>query len=526
MQFVDLYPYKSFFQPGETVCFFVKLYADKVNHGHLRVQIYHLQDEVDILFFPVNLKEGYQQIFVEWRAVQRARTGFGVEVALEDDEGKLVGSRSTSFDVLHSWLEYPRYGFVTDFTPGREDVAETMDLLVHHHINGLQFYDWGYRHDSLLPATETFLDPLNRKLSLKVISQFIAAAHARGIAAMPYLAVYAASLEFWRQHKDWGLFDQEGNPLMFEDFLALMDPSPGSPWSAHLLEECDRLVAGLPFDGFHVDQYGEPKIAFNFQRKAIDLPDAFKLFISSLKDRNPEKAVTFNAVGNWPIEYLASSNQDFNYIEVWPDSPQYLDLYRLVSEAQLLSESKPVVIALYQPAEHPANILLANALIFASGGTRIQLGERERWLSDPYFPKHQQLTPKLLRAIRRYNEFCVRYGEWLGPWNKTTTLENMILPEGIWSIIRETTDWLIINLINTSGLVDLRWDQMHDPPNYIQDFQISFPFEGQIQDIWSANPDSEYLSLSEVHWQLNNGRLNIEIDSLNYWSLIAVNTTG
>jgi len=526
MQLIDLYPQKSFFQPGEAVGFFVDLYAEKVNHGHLQIRITHLQEEVESLDIPVNLDEGFQQLLVNWREVNRAPTSFGVDVAFEDDNGRLFGSRSTAFDVLCSWLEYPRYGFVTDFTPGRRDIAETIDLLVRHHINSLQFYDWGYRHDSLLPTAQTYLDPLNRELSLSVVSEFINAAHERGLSVMPYLAVYASSLEFWRQHKDWGLFDKQKNPILFEDFLALMDPSLDTPWSNHLLKECDRLMEALPFDGFHVDQYGEPKIAFNERGESVDLPVAFRNFISNLKIRHPEMAVTFNAVGNWPIEQLAISAQDFNYIEVWPNSPEYWDLYHIVSQALLLSESKPVVIALYQPAENPANILMANAVIYASGGTRILLGEGERLLSDPYFPKHQALPPNLQCAIRRYNDFCVRFGEWLGPWNKSKPIEGIDLPPGIWSIYRETSGWLIINLINITGLVNLRWDQIHDPPEIIHDIQISIPFTGNIHGVWLASPDSENLSLSKVPWQIKNGMLKIEIDSLHYWSLLAINMNG
>ncbi len=72
-------------------------------------------------------------------------------------------------------------------------------------------------------------------------------------------------------------------------------------------------------------------------------------------------------------------------------------------------------MALYLPADRPTNIRLADALIFSCGGSRIELGEGERLLADPYFPKHQPLTPELRTTLRRYYDFAVRYGEWLGP---------------------------------------------------------------------------------------------------------------
>ena len=113
-------------------------------------------------------------------------------------------------------------------------------------------------------------DPLGRKLSLKTVRNLIEIAHKHGIAAMAYLAVYAASLPFAEGHQAWRLFDDKGQPCNFEDFLGLMDPSPGSPWVEHLLDECERALSELPFDGLQVDQYGDPKIGYTAKGEPID----------------------------------------------------------------------------------------------------------------------------------------------------------------------------------------------------------------------------------------------------------------
>jgi dextranase len=377
-----------------------------------------------------------------------------------------------------------------------------------------------------MPVDPVYIDPLDRELSLSVIADFISSAQTLGMASMPYLAVYAASLDFWRDHQDWGLFDEKGQPLQFGDFLGLMDPSAGSPWQAHLLAECDRILDGLPFDGFHVDQYGDPKMAYDHRGEAVDLPTAFQLFISNLKSKYPDKAVTFNAVGNWPIEELATSDYDFNYIEVWSDTPCYEDLQRIVSGALLLSESKPVVIALYQPPEDSANILLSSAIIFSSGGTRILLGENERLLADPYFPNHNQIPTELQDALRSYHDFCVRYGEWLGPWVKQKARVKVDLPLGVWCIPRETPGWLILNLINTAGVGRHRWDRHHLPPERIENIQISILAELSINSVWWSSPDNDDLSLEKIPWYLEDNTLRIEIPNLFYWSLLAIELNG
>jgi len=526
VELLDLYPIKSFFLPGETIALFAEVDTPQAAIGRIRLRVLHLAQIVDQFDFPIKLQTGIHRLLIKWRAVNHSPASFGISAYLHNDHDQLLSTCFSAFDVLDSWLDYPRYGFVTDFTPGREDIDETLDLLVRHHINGLQFYDWGYRHDSLLPVDQIYRDPLDRELSLTVIADFISAAHSRGMAAMPYLAVYAASLDFWRLHRDWGLFDQAGNPLLFEKFLALMDPSPGSHWRAHLLRECDRLQGHLPFDGFHVDQYGDPKTAFNYLGNSVDLPSAFRSFISDLKNKHPDKAVVFNAVGNWPIEDLATSAQDFSYIEVWPNTPLYTDLIHIVTGALHLSDANPVVIALYQPAQHLPNILLASATLFASGGTRILLGERECLLADPYFPKHQPLTAELQHALRRYHDFCVRYGEWLGPWVQQQSHIEVELPNGVWSIPRETPGWLVVNLINTTGIDQPYWDKQHDPPLHLERFQVSISGIRNIHSVWWSSPDIDDPSLVPAPWDYEDGIFIAEIPHLHYWSLLAIELNG
>lgn len=526
MQLLDLYPIKSFFHPGEPIGLLALIDAPQETRGRLRISVHHLAHVVDSFDIPIHLSPGIGRFSLEWGAVDHAPAGFGVSAHLTDIENQLLAKRSTAFDVLESWLDYPRYGFITDFTPGRDNVHETLELLTRHHINGLQFYDWAFRHDSLMPREVIYTDPLGRELSSLVIAEFIAAGRERNMAAMAYLAIYAASLDFWKEHEDWRLFDSRGIPLVFEDFLGLMDPSPGSQWHDHLLKECQRLMDGLFFDGFHVDQYGDPKVAFNAAGSAVDLPFAFQSFLADLKHNHPQKAETFNAVGNWPIEELAASEQDFNYIEVWPDTETYQDLQSIVTGAIELSNAKPVVIALYQQSNEIANILLTNAIIYASGGTRLLLGEGERLLADPYFPNHQQIAPQLLNILRRYHDFCVRYGEWLGPSPGHKNQPEVEVPDGIWPIVREIHGWSIINLVNTRGIKQLRWDQRHDPPAPIEMITISIPNLPEVRRIWWTSPDQEDPTLQLTNWSYDGGVLFIEVPQLNYWSLIAIEING
>ena len=126
-----------------------------------------------------------------------------------------------------------------------------------YHINGLQFYGWQYRHEQLLPPEDPYTDPLGRRLSLETVTRLIDAAHARNIAAMPYTAIYGATPAFYEQHPDWALFQADGVPFDFGDgFLKIMNPTPGSPWADHLLDQFAQVLDQTAFDGIHLDQYG------------------------------------------------------------------------------------------------------------------------------------------------------------------------------------------------------------------------------------------------------------------------------
>lgn len=522
MKLIDIYPLKGTFKPGETVRFLVRLFAEAASEAAVRLWIWHLNSEVGIISQPLSLTTGEQDITLEFIPIPTAPRGYGVVCELLDQDNQLIDKRSSAFDVLSDWSDFPRYGFLTDFTSGRDDFESTLDSLVRFHINGLQFYDWQYRHDQLLPPTQEYIDPLDRELSLNTVRKFITEAHKYGMAAMPYLAVYAASLEFWQAHANWALYGDDGKPVTFIDFLGLMDPSPDSPWISHLRNECSKILAELPFDGLHVDQYGEPREGFNAQGKPVDIPQAFSDFIALLKNAHPASIVVFNAVKNWPIKALAPSDQDFTYIEIWPPKTRYLDLVEIVLGSRQLSGDKPVVIALYLPAERPANIRLANALIYSSGGSRIELGENTRLLSDPYFPEHESISTSLEMNLRTYCDFVVRYAELIGPDANDLPEWPIATRQGVWTIARASQGWLTISLVNLEKVQDSGWDQTHSDPTLLANVKVEISLPGSIVKVWWASPDDGNSHLQPASWSVIEDALVVNLPKLEYWSILAI----
>ncbi len=523
MQILECAPTRGFFKPHETIEIKVRLKADHPVAAKLRLTVSHMQttvaqQEQDV---PAFLGESWFEFIVP--PISSQPQGYGLKVELFDLAGDVLDCRYSAVDTLYDWTDFPRYGFLTDFTAQRTDLDAALDTMAAYHLNGIQFYDWQYRHDTLISAVEEFVDPLGRSLSMKTVRSLIDGAHRRGMAAMPYLAVYAASLDFWSAHPDWGLFDEQGKALDFEGFLGLMDPTSGSPWIAHLTAECERVLAEMPFDGLHVDQYGEPKIAYNSRGAAVDLSQAFKDFVSQLKTAFPDQAVVFNAVGNWPIDELAASPQDFVYIEIWPPKVTFKDVLQIVSEARAKSGGKPVVIALYLPAERTVNIRLANAVIMACGGSRIELGENGRLLSDPYFPKHEERSPILVEVMRSYQDFLVRYGELLGPAAENMTeMEGLLLPQDVIAVSRRNGATWGLSLINFSGLETPRWDEPQVAPTPLRDVFISMSLPEQPEKIWVASPDAVSPELNALPFTWQDEKVKLTLPMLDFWSLLVI----
>jgi len=521
VRLLDLYPRKGFFQPGERIELEAEIDSEGAETGLLRLTIFHLASQIATLELRVQSAGGLQRVAVAWEAPPTAVRGYGVEAELLDAAHRRVGQSATAFDVLPSWTASPRYGFLTDFTPQRQDVEESIERLARFHLNGLQMYDWQFRHDRLLPPDERYADPLGRPLSLDTVRRFVEAARQRGMATLAYLAIYAASAPFWRSHPDWALYDVEGHPIPFgDDFLGLMDPSPGGPWAEHLLAECGRALEALAFDGLHLDQYGQPREAYNAAGEPVDLPGAFAAYIKAAKERWPGRAVLFNAVENWPSP-STTALQDFLYIELWLTAHSYRELREVVRQARALPGGKPVVVALYLPPERSANIRLANAILSVMGGSRIELGENGRLLSDPYFPKHQPIPAELAGVLRRHYDFCVRYGELIGPSAGLAELE-VRLPEGVWHISRKAPGWLALGLVNMNGLEEARWDEAHSPPSPLRDLPIRLRCPERVQRVYWGSPDRPQIGLERLECEWSGGEVRVQLPSLDYWSMLAL----
>jgi dextranase len=513
------------YPPGQAVTLLVSAESTQVVQAVLEARLFRGLELIGRQRKECVLQPGHNEFRFSFQPGSVAPAGYGVEVEVEDLSTGESLKCQTAFDVLNSWVEFPRYGFLCDFSPARQNSDATIETLNRFHLNGLQFYDWQYRHDSLVPPQDDFTDPLGRPLSLKATKDLIAAAHRHGMKAMPYLAIYAASAVFWKAHPQWALYDQDHHLIPFgEDFLGIMNPVAGGEWARHLLGECCQVLEQLPFDGLHIDQYGDPKVGFDDQGQPVDLPGAFSDFIRAAVEQHPQVPVLFNAVGNWPIEALAKAPVAFNYIEIWPPKTAYTDVAEIVRNARQLSGQKPVVIALYLPANRPLNNRLADAMIFSAGGTRIELGEEGRLLSDPYFPKHEAIDASFSEQLRRQIELVVRYADWVSPLLPESALPPLQGPAGLEYFFRKTTAGYSLSLVNLGGAQPLQWNEAHDPPELLKNFSITLRITEKVAKIWLVSPDGQSLSPQALEFTVSASGVEIHVPSLEIWDVLFIET--
>jgi dextranase len=253
--------------------------------------------------------------------------------------------------------------------------------------------------------------------------------------------------------------------------------------------------------------------------------------------RGEAGVVLFNCVGNWPIDTAAPSKQDAAYIEVWPPNDSYLDLNRIITNAETLGGGKPVIIPAYIPPEQTINWQLSNSVILASGGTHLETGEPESMLADPYFPRFGTLTPEQQPVFRRYYDFQVRYENVLststtagsGKLHRAVDLGE-IRTRGITArhrvvpVVRSGNTFDTFSLINFMGVDQTNWNTpTTSTPSPFTDLAVNITVSRPVAKVWAASPDAEAaMNPTLLAHTVENGVLHLTLPGLNYWTMIVV----
>lgn len=558
----DAYPDRAQYKPNQSGNLFIELETREDAALQLVVAFSKLERPVAEEKVTIQANKGVKQIVpVPLFLEETVWSGYGVKVTVLR-EGEVVSTAFTSYDIADHWSRAPRYGFLSDFRSEESGDLRDVESMNKFHLNVIQFYDWMYRHDELVPQQDEFIDPMGREMSYQVVREKMEAVHDKGMAALAYGAVYASLKDFLQARPDWGLYNRRGEPFHLIDLFYIMDITPNSPWTDHIVEQFREAVrAG--FDGIHMDQYGFPKKAIRRmegQEETVDLAECYPPLIdrtsAAVKEIQAEAGVIFNNVGNYPIRKTASTDQEALYIEVWPPVVRLRELKSLIDNARSLNPEKPIILSAYLPSFYPKaghdkewaenGALLTMAAIFASGGYHLLLGEDKGMLTMPYYPDYAVMRPEFEAEVRRYYDFIVRFGTlihdprledvsytYTAGVNTEITFEAAVpyAPNGdvgsVWTLIKRLPGYQILQLINLVGLEDDYWEHgKHRRPEPQHGVVCHFLIEQPIETIYAASPDDPNQEVCFLDYEIVPHEQGLAarfvLPALEIWSMVIV----
>ncbi|HEY2643476.1 MAG TPA: glycoside hydrolase family 66 protein [Galbitalea sp.] len=463
MSGLEILPTRSTYSAGESVEIEVRGAAGP---GDLVVR--QLGDEV--LRVPYS---GEPSLVLGWLPVGT----FGVELVLAEQSAR------TAVEVTMDARARLRYGFVVDYSPDR-DLRGISDTVRRLHLTDVQFYDWAYRHADLLGGGEEYRDALDQPISLQSVRDLVGAVRHAGARALGYAAVYAVGPSEWPTWKHRALITAAGDPYGLGDFLFVLDPA-APDWLQSFTGQLSRAVAEVGFDGFHLDQYGYPKVAVRADGVVVDVSNSFATLIDSVRAALPAAHLIFNNVNDFPTWVTARLEQDAVYIEPWEPHLTLGSLGALVARTRGLAGKKPIALAAYQhvydsapAASADTATALTMATLYSHGATQLLAGETDRILVDPYYVRNHVVEASTADLLKRWYDFLVEHdallldpgivdvtGSYAGGYNDDcdvafpgVTIGSTAVPGTVWRRVTSIDSRLVVHLINLIGQDDALWD--------------------------------------------------------------------
>jgi len=462
--------------------------------------------------------EKTKEVILTWETPKEDFSGYLMEAGIKGADGHVYASDTIGIDVSSIWIKFPRYGYLCDFDEG-VDAAGKIDLLSRYHINGLEYYDWQYRHHMPLPESSTAMEPgkwddwAGRTIDGNVITGYIKNAKNESMTSMAYNMIYAGTDAFFVEKPEaekWKLFFDKNNGRGEGEFKFHMGSSPSgngnlfflnplnTDWQDYIFAEEIRALKTLGFDGWHGDTVGEWGKMVTADGKPLGkdeetgedircVKDTYRTFLNNAKKALGDFYLSFNPVGAQGIEQADTSNEDVLYTEFWPwdcdrNGACYDNYNAIQTEVErACEESRPtsfdgkgksLTVKAYINYEKtnghmnaPA-VLLMDAAVYSGGGNRLELGNGDRMLHKEYYPDDNVLMEDdLKQKMKSMADFTVAYENLLRDGQKTVDRDAAIdgekcstdgLEDTIWVHVREDEKHEILHLINLTG-VDNKW---------------------------------------------------------------------
>lgn len=556
---------KAMYAPGETVV--CQVTGAPENTACLRVSLTHLEAE-PVLCFTVRCEEA-----LSFTLPETDFTGYLLTVQALDEKGKTLALCRCGVDCSSVWTRFPRYGYVWDFTKGA-DAEGKISAMTRMHLNGVQFYDWQYRHHiPVSPDLKGWKDWTGRLISGDVLNAYIGAAHARGMACLAYNMIYAANETYLTDGSGvdpaWRLVRANG-----VDFTCEMDKSLGAVgvlqffnplndgWQRYIFEREREVFSAFAFDGWHGDTIGEAgrmcaadggPLGYDAEGKPIHLvKNCYTQFLNAAKAAIGEnKYLVFNPVGAQGLENVCVSDVDVLYAEFWPWDKNadgipyvsYASIKEAIEEAARLSGGKSLIVAAYvnyrnsAPYFNAPAVRLMDCVTFAAGGARIELGNGANMLSDEYFPAdhNKRMDEKLQCAVTGLYDFAVAYENLLRdgqtPVSRTVLINDQAAgtqgqADQVWCFARADAEYEIYHFINLTG-TDAVWRdeaQTKNAPTVLQSLKTRLYTDFDVKRAFLASPDGDDIAPNAISFTLGQderGRyIELTMPELRYWNMI------
>ena len=541
------------YSPGDTVHFTLKFYSPV--SGALLIKYFHLNDSLSQQSITVSQSS---EVKWDWQAPGKDYQGYLVEVSLNQGD-ETVDKTTIAVDVSSDWKYFPRYGFLSNYPQlSKDSIDAVIETLNRYHINGLQFYDWQYKHNMPLKGTPDnpapyWNDIANRTVYFSTVKNYIDEAHLHNMKAMSYNLLYGAYSNAYQDGvklDEWGLYKDANHQTRFmytlpsgwASDLYFMDPS-NKEWQAYIIGQEKKVFEALPFDGWHVDQVGDNGTMYNYQGQTVSVGNTFQNFLQTAKD-SLNVDLVMNAVNQYGQPGIANSPVDFLYSEVWNPNSLFSDLVYIISRNSLLSNNKlNTVIAAYvnyNLAEHKGyfnapGVLLLDAVIFSAGASHIELGEH--MLGKEYFPNNNLvMTDELKNQLVHYYDFLVAYENLLRDSVSIKQLDiktNSNVKLSIWPPVQGTVWYFpkekgnrqVINLINFVNANSMEWrdaDGTQKEPDTLSNISLTVPVSSEVANVWFASPDFNDGSPASILFTQENNSITFSLPELKYWDMVVI----
>lgn len=547
---------KSRYMPYDTVTFSVLL--DGYNSAsHLYITIFNLDSIVHKDSVMVLSKT---DVIWKWKAPNYSFNGLMVAFELRDDTASL-SLQTIAVDISADWTQYPRYGFLSKFDDlAKAKVPDVMRKLNRYHINGIQFYDWQNKHHVPLPEVngvplDTWQDVDNRTISFNTVKAYVGESHKYNMKAMAYNLIYGAWADADQEgvSDEWYIYkDATQTTKDFHDLpdswlsdIYVLNPADIN-WQKYIVEKTKFAIDKLGFDGFHMDQLGGRGTVYDYWGQRVYLDKTFRPFVTYCKNNLPGTMV-LNAVDQFGQSEIAKSPVGFLYTELWTFSQTHVPfsgLKKAIVDNNTYSTNKlSTVIAGYinynlaNTTFNTASVLFADAVIFAHGGSHLELGEH--MLHKEYFPNDNvAMSADLENRIVKYYDFATAYERILCkggafetadviPVNATPLIQPFPASIGAVAVIKRTTDkGKVFNFINFTNATTLDWrddNGVQALPDTLRNIEVKIKLDlGQVfSKVWVASPDGNGIP-QYLNYTIEGGYVRVTIPTLQYWTMLVM----